>query len=61
MRYMQYEYGDPSGGGENAILQVPVWAQAPDRLTFLVEPNDVVMFELESEDGKPIDQPELEF
>jgi len=49
MQTRKIRYTDPTGGGDDAILEIPIWVKPPDELTLRDEQSERYYFELGEE------------
>jgi len=49
MQRTVHRYSDPTGGGDDAYLVVPVWAEAPQKLRLTLDGGASEVFELDDQ------------
>ncbi len=54
MDYKSYTYEDPTGGGDDATLTLPVWAKPPESISARDNEGNLDFWALEDEDGEDV-------
>lgn len=55
MQYKKYIFVDPTGGGEDAELTLPIWAKPPMEIQIRMEDDTLDYFEIDNEEGEDVE------
>lgn len=62
MKYLRFEYEDPTGGGDNAVLLVPEWAEdVQPTLAVGNDDGETFIFDYinDADNGEEVEAPEI--